>query len=270
MANAPAPRQWLDARGTSVLGFGVLRLAPPPDGRATFRVHYRDRPDGYTITDNAQLVVLPGDAFAEREMAFADQFLAFVRTAPPEPDTAYGDDAELVLAVDVTVDRETTVIVGYGPWTGPDTGRPSGDEHTFTLGVEPLTAGAAFAWAESEAGELITTNWTGRPNVARGGSIDDPISNEPIWIEVRPLILYDAALARAANEPTATTRPGSPDADALDAEASRAESAGELAAARDLRERADDLRAAALRHDIRIALTPELTKRFRRVPIRWR
>ena len=56
----------------------------------------------------------------------------------------------------------------------------------------------------------------------------------------------------------------------LRAQADAWEAAGRTALAIDARERADDLVAVALRKDRRIILTPELTERFRRVPIRWR
>ena len=263
-----APRPWLDFTGTSVLGFGVLRLACAPGDEATYRIVYRDTPqDGYSITDNAQLFVLPGNAFAEREMAYAHQFLAFDRTYPYE--NGYVPDP-LEIVVELTIHAETTVIVAYGPWTGPDTGRPPGDDPTFALRVDDMTVGAAHDWLESEAGELITTNWTPRPGVARGRPIVDPISKEQVWLEVRPLILYDAALARSADEPPAPDMGDAPPADDLLAQAASWDADGRHALAADARERAADLRALALRKDHRIVLTPELTERFRRVPIRWR
>lgn len=268
-AAAPAAeRPWIDFTGTSILGFGLLRLVPAPGGPATFRIVYRDTPqDGYSITDNAQLLVLPGDAFARREMAYADQFLAFDRTPPYEAD--YVPEA-LQLTVDLTVAEETTVIVAYGPWTGPDTGRPPGDDPTFSLRVEAVTPGGTHGWLESEAGELITTNWTPRPGIARGEPVEDPVTGEDLWIEVRPLILYDAALARAADEPPGSDLGDAPSPTALLAQADAWDAAGQEALADDARERAADLRALAARRDSRIVLTPELTERFRRVPIRWR
>ncbi len=264
-AGTPAP--WLDFRGTSVLGFGLLRVVPPETGGpARFHIRYRETPnDGYSITDNAQIFVLPGTCFASTDRAYADAFLAFART-PPSDTPPY----ELVLDVEFEVAAETTLLVGYGPWTGPDTGRPSGDDPTFSLAVEALTPGAAAAWVESEAGELVTTNWTGRPGVARGGPATDAVTGADVWIEVRPLILYDAALARGSDETAAADAGSSPEAGALLAEADRLARDGRDAQARDARERAADLRALAARRDVRIPLTPELAARFRRVPIRWR
>lgn len=267
-ASQAADGPWLDFTGTSVLGFGVLRLVPPADGPGTFRITYRDTPeDGYSITDNAQLFVLPGDAFAAREMAYAEQFLAFARTPPYEED--YVPEA-LELTAEVTVPAETTVIVAYGPWTGPDTGRPPGDDPTFSLRVEALAEGGSHAWVESEAGELITTNWTPRPGVERGEPVRDPVTGDDLWIEVRPLILYDAAIARAAGEPPAPDLGDAPTPADLLAQAEAWERDGQTALAADARERAADLAALGARRDRRIVLTPELTERFRRVPIRWR
>ncbi len=266
--DSPDEAPWIDFQGTTTLGFGILRLVPPPGGSATFEIRYRDTPDGYAMSDNAQLLVLPGDAFAATEMAYADDFLAFTRTPPPVKGAGYA--SELKLDVSVTVTAETTVIVGYGPWTGADVGRPSGDDHTFDLhvvGDEPL---AEHEWVESEAGELITMNWTQRPGLARGGSIEDPITTRPVWLEVRPLILYDARLARSSDEPAATLPGSGPSPAALDQEAELHVAAGRDDRARDAQERAADLRAELERRDRRIVLTPGLTERFRRVPIRWR
>jgi hypothetical protein len=268
--DAPRRGPWLDFTGTSVLGFGVLRLVPGPDGPAQFRILYDDTPeDGYSITDNSQLFVLPGDAFSEREMAYAHQFLAFGRTSPYGAEDTLPE--KLHVSVMLEVAEETTVIVAYGPWTGPDTGRPPGDDPTFSLQVEAFTgAGAAHEWLESEAGELITMNWTPRPGVARGQPATDPITGDDVWIEVRPLILYDAAIARAADEPPAPDLGDAPTPESLREQADTWEEAGQTALADDARERAADLEALARRKDRRIVLTPELTERFRRVPIRWR
>ncbi len=259
---------WLDFRGTSVLGFGILRVVPPPGGGA-FRIDYRDTPgDGYSITDNAQLFVLPGAAFAAEGRAWAGDFLAFARTPPYGAD--YPVPESLLLDVTVQVAEETTLLVAYGPWTGPDTGRPPGDDPTFSLSVTAVTPGGAHAWLESEAGEMITTNWTPRPDVERGSSTVDPITRAPLWIEVRPLILYDASLARASDEPAETDLGDAPDVASLRRQAQEFRAAGRSALALDASERAADLAAVVARRDRRIVLTPELAERFRRVPIRWR
>lgn len=270
---------WIDTRGTSLVGFGLLRLVPPPGG-ATFRLHYEEEANSYSTADDLQLFVLPFDAFATREMTYADQFLAFTRTDPdarrPAPETSgkpgYGDaySARLSCELSLTVAEETVVIVAYGPWTGPDTGRPADDAPVFALGVDSENPRAAHAWIESEAGELITTNWTNRPGIARGGPCHDPITDADIWVEVRPLILYDGRLARAAGEPVEGDLGDAPEVEALLAEAERLEADGRDDLALDRRERAADLRATARRQDDRLELTPTLAERFRRVPIRWR
>lgn len=289
VASPEAPRRWLDTRGTSLIGFGILRLIPAPGGRSRFRIHYEEEAGTYSTTDNLQLFVLPADSFARSEMAYANQFLAFTRTVPSAAsgndggrggggDDGYGSAGyggeRLSCQVEVTADAECTLLVGYGPWTGPDTGRPPGDTPTFRLEVTPLAdpsgAVGAHEWVESEAGELITTNWTGRPGVRRGEPCFDPIGREDIWIEIRPLILYDARLARAADEPPDADLPGMPEVHALEEEAQRLEAAGDIALATDRRDRAADLLAAAARRDRRVVLTPRLTEKFRRVPIRWR
>ena len=270
---------WIDVRGTSSLGFGILRVVPPAGGPGRFRIDYRDTPDGYVMSDNAQLFVLPGDAFADDGRAYADDFLAFSRTEeegggasstqylPASASYASEGDA-LHVSAEFTVDREQTVLVGYGPWTGPDVGRPSGDEHTFHLTV--VAESGAWEWIESEAGELVTTNWTGRPEVERGGPVVDPVSGRRTWIEVQPLILYDARFARAADEPPEQAAYDGPSPDELDKTAAALRAAGRKHAALDAEERAADLRTELRRRDGRIVLTPRLARLFRRVPIRWR
>jgi hypothetical protein len=233
---APATtRPWIDPTGTSIVGFGLLRLVPPPGKAATFEIAYQEKPGDYGAGagDEFQLFVLPGDAFATKERAFADEFLAFTRTTK-------SDDGDYALKTSVVAASETTVIVAYGPWTAPDAGRPPGDVPTFRLDV--TSKDGAFEWLESEMGELITTNWTNRPEVKRGG----PCRGEPLWIEVRPMILYDGRMVR---DPTVyDSRPEMTDRS----------------------EEADDFNGALRRSDRRIAMMASLAERFRRVPIRWR
>lgn len=273
---------WIDTRGTSLLGFGLLRLVPPPGG-ATYRIDYEEEAHTYSTASDLQLFVLPFDSFAHSDMVYADSFLTFTRTDPGDapPEVAGGSssgyysqeghsDDRLHCDVEFTVAEETVVIVAYGPWTGPDTGRPADDEPVFDLQVGSDDPRAAHAWIESEAGELITTNWTNRPEVARGGPCHDPITDGPLWIEVRPLILYDGRLARSVEEEPTVDLGTTPEIERLLAEADELEAAGETALALDRRERAADLRAIAGRRDTRLVLTPTLTERFRRVPIRWR
>ena len=250
----PKARAWLDPGGTSIVGFGLLRVVPASGGSA-FTVRYRETPRDYGAGTAYQLFVLPGDVFAESENVFAQQFLAFTRSVA-------GSTAMYELSIEFRAERETTVLVAYGPWTAPDTGRPPGDEPTFTLDVEPAS-GARFEWIESEAGELITTDWTGRPGVTRGEPVTDPVTSQPVWLEVRPLILYDARLVRAADEPADVAGPPRPETPA-------AADASTSLAALDLAERTADLAAAAARRDRRIVMTRGLAEKLRRVPIRWR
>ncbi len=244
-------RPWIDATGTAIVGFGVLRLVPDPGKTARFDFRYDEKPGDYGAGagDDFQFFALPGDAFAKKTSAYADQFLFFTRTHGSLSGTTY------TLRASIQAASEMLVIVGYGPWTAPDSGRPSGDRPVFRIDVTPRNG--AFEWLESEAGELITTNWTNRPGVKRGG----PYSKEDVWIEVRPLILYDGRMVRADGEPDAAADVyQEPDLQGSDV-------------ARDALDREEfnaDMRAAAARLDRRIVMTRELAEKFRRVPIRWR
>lgn len=259
---------WISWSGTSIVGMGILRVVPAPGGPATFRIRYHEFPDGYATKGNLQLFVLPGDAFATDDRAHAGDFLAFARTADEQ---ATDDDGALRLEVSFEAERERTLLVGYGPWTAPDAGRPAGDVPTFSLTV--TSDRGEHEWLESEAGEFITTNFSLRREVARGTPFRDPLAapgapNGDLYIEIRPMILYDARLVRASNE--APDAPAGPSPAALRAEAESLEKAGRAALAADRRERAADLEAAAARADRRIVMTPTLAEKFRRVPIRWR
>jgi hypothetical protein len=251
---------------------GILRVVPAAGGTSTFRIRYHEFPDGYATKGNLQLFVLPGDAFATSDRAHAGDFLAFTRTADEQKTDA---DGALRLETSFTTGRERTVLVGYGPWTAPDAGRPAGDVPTFALAVTSDTG--EHEWLESEAGEFITTNFSLRPEVARGSPFRDPIRDPlappgapgaDLHIEIRPMILYDARLVRAADEPAEA--PSGPSPAALRAEADALEKEGRRALAAGRRERAADLEAAAARADRRIVMTPPLAEKFRRVPIRWR
>src|SRR5262245_34835078 len=57
-APAAKPRPWLDPEGTSIVGFGTLRVVPGKGG-GSFRVHYREQPTDYASSDAFQLFVLP-------------------------------------------------------------------------------------------------------------------------------------------------------------------------------------------------------------------
>lgn len=273
-ASAPKPAPgadagpWISWTGTSIVGMGILRVVPAPGGPATFRIRYHEFPDGYATKGNLQLFVLPGDAFATDDRAHAGDFLAFARTADEQ---TTDDDGALRLEVSFTAESERTLLVGYGPWTAPDAGRPAGDVPTFSLTV--TSDRGEHEWLESEAGEFITTNFSLRREVARGKPFRDPLAapgapNADLYIEIRPMILYDARLVRASNE--APDAPAGPSPAALRAEADAHEKAGRAAIAADRRERAADLEAAAARADRRIVMTPTLAEKFRRVPIRWR
>jgi hypothetical protein len=264
---SPAPaatpeRPWLDVRGTSIVGFGILRVVPEPGGAARVTIRYRETPDGYATKGNLQLFVLPADAFEKSDRAYAGDFVAFART---EDEAA--TDADGALRVEASFDAgpaERRLLVCYGPWTAPDAGRPAGDVPTFSLDV--TADHAAWEWIESEAGEMITTNWTGRPEVARGTPVRDPLTGASQWIEVRPMILYDGRMVRSAEE----RAPRDAGVDALLAEAARLDAEGRAALAADARDRAADAAAHAARSDRRLVLTPALAEKFRRVPIRWR
>ena len=238
----------MDVSGTAIVGFGVLRLVPDAGKKARFDIRYEEKPGDYGAGagDDFQLFVLPGDAFAKKSSAYANEFLAFTRTHGSLTGTNY------VLRTSVSVAAETSVLVGYGPWTAPDSGRPAGDRPVFRIDVVPH--GGAFEWIESEAGELITNNWTNRPDVQRGG----PYAKESMWVEVRPMILYDGRMVRASDEPAG------PDP-VLDFGVG-----GDPRDALDRTEQADDAVAARNRADRRIVMTRELAEKFRRVPIRWR
>lgn len=286
--------RWLDQQGTSIVGFGILRVVPPPGG-GRFSIRYRERAYGYSVADTLQLFVLPADSFALRPNAFAGQFLAFDRHATDGADdrpdalvggigggmvakgsSGYGGDygEYLELSVEFAASSETTVLVGYGPWTGPDVGRPPGDEPTFHLEVVALPGddgrSGAHEWVESEAGELITTNWSRRPEVERGAPVRDPRTGADLHLEIRPLVIYDPRLVRGTDEPDHHGAAGTPSPQELRAEADAFDAAGRPALAQDRRERARDLELVAPRRDGRVLLTPALAEKFRRVPIRWR
>ena len=245
----PAAHRWIDPTGDSIVGFGLLRVVPPAGG-GSFRIHYREKPTEYSSGDQYQLFVVPGDAYAEKTSVYANEFLAFTRTDPASAD-GYAD-----LTVTFHAAAETTVLVAYGPWTAPDAGRPPGDRPTFTLEVTPVEEKGAFEWVESEMGELITTNWTNRPEVKRGAPVHDPVADADLFVEVRPMILYDGRMVRDGSQDALRRDNGPlvkvtfPNDDARD----------------------EWLDAGAIheRKDHRIPMTTELTEKFRRVPIRWR
>lgn len=252
---APAPkaagdlrvngRPWIDPSGTAIVGFGVLRVVPTTAGKpAWFDLRYEEKPGDYGAGSGSefQLFVLRGDAFATKTNAYADEFKAFTRTKAT-------DDGDYSLKTTFTVNEESTVLVCYGPWTAPDSGRPSGDRPAFRIDVTPHDG--TFEWIESEAGELITNNWTNRPGVKRGGVCS---RDDPQWVEVRPMILYDGRFVVTPEEA------------AHDLEAAKVAGGGN----QDANEENEDHVNAVLRLQRRIVMTRELAEKFRRVPIRWR
>jgi hypothetical protein len=226
----------------------------PPEGGATFTIHYTETPTEYLDSDQYQLFVLPGDAFAKQDHAWAGEFLAFERTHFDDTDGTAN------LIADFRVKSETTVIVAYGPRTAPDAGRPAGDVPTFRL--EVTSDGGAFEWVESEMGELLTTNWTNRPDVKRGKPFreGDHLSGGDVYLEVRPMILYDGRMVRTLDEYLLA---GS--LVALDHKMALQGTEGV-----DDYEVGEDRRDARTRADRRITMTRALAEKFRRVPIRWR
>jgi len=188
----PGTVPWLATAGTTTLGFGILRLAPAPGAaKSRFEIEFSDYGDGGYSSDatSAALIVLPGDVFAASDAAYADSWRAFAR--------AEGAGGSIAATAGLEVERDETVLVAYGPWDGADVGRPPSDRHTFTLSVRSPDGGR-WRWVESEAGELVTTNWTRRPGVRRGGPAADPRTGEAAWIETRVLVLYDPKFGRAA------------------------------------------------------------------------
>lgn len=260
-ADRAAERAWLEEAGTAVLGFGLLRVAPTTPGTpGALTLRYEERPGDYAAFDAVQLVVLSGDAFAEEGRAFADRALAFGRSAGG------------VYAAEVTIEVKAPalVVVGYGPFTGPDTGRPLTLARAYTLEVTKAI-GVSRAWIDAEAGELQVKGWTNRPEILRGGPVKDPVTSKDHWFEVRPEILYDRARLRTEGDPeTPETAARRREADTLRSRAKDLDAAGKADAAADLRREADDVLANLVASDDRIPLPKALAERLRRLPFRWK
>src|SRR5262245_20296806 len=147
------PATWLDDPGTAVLGFGLLRVSPERTGvDGVVRIRYGERPSTYAAFDSVQLLVLPADAFEKKGRAFAGDALAFSRS----PTTGYEERYET--SVSFAVPAARLVVVGFGPFVGPDTGRPLTLARAYTLEVKG--EGAAWRWVDAEAGELNLKGWT--------------------------------------------------------------------------------------------------------------
>ena len=261
---APPPAvkaDWLAEPGTAVLGLGLLRVSPARAGTpGTIRLRYEEKPDDYAAFDCVQLMVLPGDAFAADGRAFADRSVAFSRSAA----------GSYEVVVEATVAKPALLVVGYGPFTGPDTGRSLSLARTYTLEVTAAT-GVSHRWVDPEAGELNVKGWTARPEVRRGGSVVDPVTKAPHFFEARPEIVYDAARLRApSDDDTPETEARRREADTLRSRAKDLRTAGKPDAAKDLDAEADDLLAQVAASDDRLAVPEALAARMRRLPFRWK
>ncbi len=261
VADRAAERAWLDDAGTAVLGFGLLRVAPARAGTpGTLALRYEEKPGDYAAFDAVQLLVLPGDAFAAEGRAFADRTIAFSRSAK----------GAFVAEVTFEVKRPALLLVGYGPFVGPDTGRPLTLDRAYTLEVTKAS-GVSRAWIDAEAGELQVKGWTNRPEVVRGGPVRDPVTSKNHWFEVRPEILYDRARLKTEGDPeTPETAARRREADTLHSRAKDLDAAGKPDAAADLRREADDVLANLDASDDRVPLPKPLAERMRRLPFRWK
>ncbi|MFO0931857.1 MAG: hypothetical protein U1E39_04015 [Planctomycetota bacterium] len=253
--------RWLDEAGTALLGFGMLRVAPPlggPSGEVVFR--YEETPTDYAAFDAVQLLVMPADAFARDGRAFADRALAWGRSARG----AYA------VSVTVKVTRPAVWLVAFGPFTGVDTSRPLGASRTYALEVRE-DRGVSRAWIDPLAGELTVKAWTSHPEVERGGPVKDPLDGRDRWFEVRPELVYAASRLAAPGDPeppqlAAARR----EADSLRQRAADLRAHAKPDAAADLEREADDVLATLAALDDRVPVPAPLAERLRRLPFRWR
>lgn len=256
-----AEKAWLDDSGTAVLGFGLLRVAPSSaGGTGTIRLRYEEKPGDYAAFDSVQLVVFDADALAKDGRAFADATLAFSRSA----------SGTYEAEVEVAVKAPALWVVGYGPFTGPDTGRPLTLARAYSLEVTRAEH-ASRRFVDAEAGELQIKAWTHRPEVVRGGPVRDPVTAADHWFEVRLEIVYDADRLRAPDDPqTPETLAKQREADTLRSRAKELAAAGKADAAADLEREADDVLTNARASDDRIPVPAPLAARLRRLPFRWK
>jgi hypothetical protein len=256
-----AERAWLDESGSAVLGFGLLRVAPATKGtpgRLTLR--YAETPSDYAAFDAIQLVVLPARALRTEGRCFADATLAFGRSPAGTYETT----------VSFEVRAPELLVVGYGPFVGTDTSRPTGTARAYTLEVTDAK-GVSRTWVDAEVGELQVKGWTARPELERGGPTKDPVTGKDHWFEVRPEILYDPDRIRAPDDPeTPAAAAARREADTLRSRAKDLDAAGKPDAAADLRREADDVLETLAALDDRIPLPAPLVSRLRRIPFRWR
>lgn len=256
-----AEKAWLDDSGTAVLGFGLLRVAPSSAGGAgTIRLRYEEKPGDYAAFDSVQLVVFDAGALAKDGRAFADATLAFSRSA----------SGTYEAEVEVAVKAPALWVVGYGPFTGPDTGRPLTLARAYSLDVTKAEH-VSRRFVDAEAGELQIKAWTHRPEVVRGGPVRDPVTGADHWFEVRLEIVYDADRLRSPDDPqTPETLAKQREADTLRSRAKELATAGKADAAADLEREADDVLANARASDDRIPVPASLAARLRRLPFRWK
>ena len=257
---APAA-EWLADPGTAVLGLGLLRVAPSKAGvPGTLTLRYEERPTDYAAFDSLQLMVLPGDAFAADGRCFADKSVVFGRSETQ----AYRVDAV------VQVDAPALLVVGYGPFVGPDTGRPLSLARAYTLEITAAT-GVSHRWIDPEAGELNVKGWTNRPDVKRGGSVLDPVAKAPHWFEARPEILYDRDRLKAPGDPeTADTAARRREADSLASRAKDLRAAGKADVAKELEDESAGILRALAASDDRMPVPAALAARMRHLPFRWK
>jgi hypothetical protein len=204
-------------------------------------------------------MVLPGDAFADGR-CFADRALAFSRSAP----------GGYAAAVEVKVSAPALLAVGYGPFVGPDTGRPLTLARAYSLDVAKAE-GVSHRWVDPEAGELNVKGWTNRPEIRRGGPVNDPVTGSPHWFEARIEVVYDRERLAAPGDPeTADAQARRREAETLRARAKAARDAGQAEAAKDLEAEAQDVLAQLAASDDRLRVPAALAERLRRLPFRWK
>lgn len=267
-ASSPAPAAsraaeaaWLSEDGTALLGFGLLRVAPPAkDKPGEIEIRYEEKPSGYGGFDAVQLMVLPGDGFEKDGRCFADASKAWSRSVSRTYRTT----------VRVPVTKAALWVVGYGPYSGTDTGRPLTLDRAYTLDVKAST-GTSYAWVDAEAGELTVKAWTRRETIERGGPVVDPVTHANHWFEVRPEILYDRERLRAPRDPeTPETQNRRREADTLRARSKTLAEQGKADAAAELLREADDIDEVLRSGDDRLPVPAALAERMRRLPFRWK
>jgi hypothetical protein len=257
---SPPAAKWLDDPGTAVLGLGLLRVAPSKPGvPGSLRLDYEEKPSDYAAFDAVQLFVLGGDAFADGR-AFGDETLAFARS----PSGSYAAKAS------VAVTAPALLVVGYGPFVGPDTGRPLSLARAYSLTVGEAK-GVSHRWVDPEAGELNVKGWTNRPEVKRGGPVVDPVTGASHWFEARLEVVYDRDRLRAPGDAeTADALARRSEAATLRARAKAEREAGRPDAAKDLEAEAQDLLDQVAASDDRLPVPGALAERLRRLPFRWK